>query len=215
MSETPLKMAKLELGSSMNPANCYVLWNEDTKEAFVFDPGFDDDRLFNFLKQNNLTVNKIFLTHGHYDHIGGVERLRNETGAEVVISKADADYLMDAQKNMSAFVGLKPIEFKPAEIVVSQGDEIEVAPGKYLTVLETPGHTDGSICYVGDGFVVSGDLIFEGSIGRTDFPTGNFAKMCHSLKNLSELGDDTIIFPGHGNITTVGHEKKYNPFLNK
>ncbi len=211
MSKNPFKLTRFEIGG-LSGSNCYLLVDSETNDGYIFDPGFDDPRLYDFIKDNKINLKKILLTHGHYDHIGAVQKLKDLTGAEVVISKKDAKYLENPDLNLSNFSG-NIIELEPADVLVEDGDKINLKDDYNLTVLETPGHTPGSICFLGDGYMISGDLIFQDSIGRTDFEEGNYPDMVNSLKRIMQLPDSTLILPGHGEITSIEREKRYNPFL--
>lgn len=196
-------------------ANSYVIYDEDTKDAVVFDPGSSrDPRIEQFLDENDLNLDKIILTHGHYDHIDGVEKLKEKTGAKVYIPEGDKDFLTKPSLNLSAMIGMPDLILEPADVIVKEGDTIELTPGNEVTVIETPGHTPGSASFIGDGFVIVGDVLFQGSIGRTDFPGSSYSDMINSLDKLLQLDDDVVVLSGHGNPTTIGQERKYNPFLN-
>ncbi len=200
-----LKILKIPVGGPSG-SNSYLAWDDD-KNAVIFDPGFPDPRFKQILEEEGLNLQKILLTHGHYDHIGGVKELKELTGAEIIIPEADKEFLTNPELNLGF------VNSVPADRLVSEGDEIEIFPGYKLKVLETPGHTEGSACYLADDFLVSGDVLFNGSIGRTDFPGGSTAKMSQSLKRLMELDDNLPVLPGHGENTTIGYEKRYNPFI--
>lgn len=192
--------------------NCYIAIWKATGDAVVIDPGAEADRIFEALKQNGARVTAIVNTHGHGDHIGANGDLKALTGAPIYIGAADAEMLTDPEKNLSRPFGFD-IYSPPADRILKAGDTVGFGEGK-LKVLETPGHSPGSISLVGQGFVFVGDLLFEGSIGRTDFLGGNYDELIRNIREkIFPLGDDCVVFSGHGNATTVGAEKRSNPFL--
>ncbi len=206
-----MQIVKFEVGPMAS--NAYLLWDEDTKDAVLVDPGYDDPRFMELIQKHGLKLNKILLTHGHFDHIGGLNKIREATGAKVYIPESDASCLTDPAKNLSTMVGGPLLQSEPADVLMKDGDTLEISPAHKLTVIETPGHTQGSACFVGEDFIISGDTLFQGSIGRTDFPGGDYATMMRSLEKLMTYGDDMRVLPGHGDITTIGSERRSNPFL--
>ncbi|GAV21734.1 MBL fold metallo-hydrolase [Carboxydothermus pertinax] len=193
-------------------ANCHIVWCEKTSEAVAIDPGGDGDKLLKFIEQNGLKLKYIVLTHGHGDHIAAVDEVRKNTGAKVLIHPKDAPMLTDPNKNLSRFLG-GAVKLAPADQEVVDGDEIIFGEEK-LKVLHTPGHTLGSISLYGDGILFSGDTLFFGSVGRVDFPGGSWEKLLKSIREkIFTLPDSIRVLPGHGPETTVGYEKKHNPFL--
>ena len=155
----------------------------------------------------------ILLTHGHYDHIRGVPEVAEKTGAKVYIHSEDAVMLTDPEASLARFVG--GTEFKPtAEFTeIKDGDVIDF-DGTAIKVIHTPGHTKGSVCYVFDDVILSGDTLFRGSVGRTDFPGGSAKEMQASLKKLKErIPDDAYVLPGHMNTSVMANEKRFNPFM--
>lgn len=193
-------------------ANCYVVACKDTKEALVIDPGGEPGPVLSFVEKNGLTVKYIVNTHGHIDHIMGNDLLKQATGARVLIHELEAEMLVNPKLNLSGFVG-GSIKLAPADQLLTEGDTVEI--GKVsLEVVHTPGHTRGGICLKGDSAVFTGDTLFAGSIGRSDFPGGSFEDLINSIKTkLLTLPDDLAVYPGHMQDSTIGQEKKYNPFL--
>lgn len=208
-----MKLYALPVG--MLQTNCYILVNEELKEAVVVDPGGDAGRIISHLEALKLErVAAIFITHGHSDHISALNEVRRATGAPVYISREDAPALQDANRNLSFFVGAA-IECAAPEYFFTDGEDVQAA-GFTFKIFATPGHTKGGICIYdeADGFVFAGDTIFCESIGRTDLPGGSYKEILASIKSkLLTLPEDTVLLPGHGPKTTVGWERRRNPFL--
>ncbi|MBW1917367.1 MAG: MBL fold metallo-hydrolase [Deltaproteobacteria bacterium] len=194
--------------------NCYILGDEDTAEAVVIDPGGDAPEILDTLQRKNLQLKMIINTHGHFDHVDANQPLKEATGAPIAIHPADATMLSQPSAEALFFTGgrVRPSE---ADILLNEGDLVTF--GKYqLKVLHTPGHTPGGISLVmqNDPIVYVGDTLFAGSIGRTDFPGGSFEELIRSVREkIFPLGDHYLVMPGHGPATTVGQERKYNPFF--
>jgi hydroxyacylglutathione hydrolase len=196
--------------------NCYVLRDSDkATDCLIIDTGLDAGPLLDFLEGHKLSPVALIITHGHADHIGGVEPLRKKFPAiAVYIHKLDAPMLTSAIKNLSVLSG-KFLTAKKADNLVEEGDVIDKA-GIKLCVIHTPGHTPGGICLYCEKENVAfvGDTLFAGSIGRTDFPNGDMQQLISGIKSkLFCLPEDTIVYPGHGPETTIGQEKAENPFL--
>ncbi len=195
--------------------NAYLLADETTGNAMIIDPAAEPDVLIGELKKREWTLRTVVLTHGHADHIGAVNALRAAyPEVTVVMHAADADYLSDPRLNLSAYLE-GPVTCEAADSYVREGDVIAL-DGIRLEVLETPGHTPGGISlYAADEAVVfSGDALFNGSIGRTDFPGGSLETLLDGIRaKLLTLPEDTVVLSGHGPATTVGEEKQWNPFL--
>lgn len=191
--------------------NCYILGDEETKEAAVIDPGDEDDRILDLLNEKGLKLRYIINTHAHFDHVGVNQSLKEATGAEIMIHEGDKDLLRVAGEQ--AF--LYGLDVPPSEPDRCLRDDDEIYIGEIkLRVLNTPGHSDGCICLLGNGFVFTGDTIFAGSAGRTDFPGGNMGKLLKSIRErLATLDDNIKVYPGHGPETTIGFEKRNNPFF--
>jgi hydroxyacylglutathione hydrolase len=196
--------------------NTYVVWRDGASEALVFDPGLEPDLILDFLREQGLTVAGILNTHGHADHIGGNAALKtNFPAAPLIIGAGDAIMLTDARANLSAIFGM-PIVSPAADRTVSEGDVLELA-GVRLDVLDVPGHSPGHVVFVwraSPTLVFGGDVLFRGSIGRTDFPGGDHELLLRGIREkLFPLGPDAVVYPGHGPVTTTGHEQRTNPFV--
>ncbi len=190
-----LKIHTLILG--LYQVNCYIVHNEDSDRCVVIDPGYEPEKIAAFLQKNGLQSEAILLTHGHFDHVGGVKAL---VGSGKV-------YLHELERTMPEALTAGPLyttDTYPARFSVA---------GMEFTVLHTPGHTPGSVCLVCEDAMFSGDTLFAGSCGRTDLPGGDWATIQASLKRLKELPGDMRVFPGHGEDTTLSQERLYNPYL--
>ena len=206
-----VKIGRIPLGNM--GTNCYFVYSEDTKDAIVFDPADNGDYLYEKLKDNGISVKAIFLTHGHFDHIYGVKKLKELSGAKVYASVDEVEVLKDPDKNVSEMFG-RVISMEPDE-TFNDLDVITIA-GMTFQVLATPGHTAGSVCFYfkDDNILIAGDTLFEGSVGRTDFPTGSMKTLVESINSkLMVLPDNTRVYPGHGGTTTIGDERQNNPFI--
>jgi glyoxylase-like metal-dependent hydrolase (beta-lactamase superfamily II) len=194
--------------------NCYILGDEQTKEAVVIDPGGDEDEILEVLKYNNFRLKLIIDTHGHFDHVDANQPLKDATGAQIAIHEADAQMLDKPSAEAMFFTGNR-LRTSQADILLKENDILTF--GQYrLKVLHTPGHTPGGISLVLEDhtYVYVGDLLFAGSIGRTDFPGGSYDALINAVKTkIFPLGDNYTVYPGHGPVTTVGQERKYNPFF--
>jgi len=192
-------------------ANCFIVGCEATQAAAVIDPGDEADRILTEVQKANLRVESIINTHGHFDHVGGNRALKTATGAELIIHPLDAPMLQQLDRMAGAF-GLRAENSPPPDRRVEGGDRITVG-NLQLEVLHTPGHTPGGISLHADHCVFVGDTLFQGSIGRTDFPGGDFNTLLTSIRTqLFALDDATTVYTGHGPETSIGTEKQYNPF---
>nr|WP_207732347.1 MBL fold metallo-hydrolase [Heliobacterium chlorum] len=199
--------------TGMLGANCYLVICEETKEAAIIDPGDEGERILNRVNEEKAKVVAIINTHGHGDHIGANRFLKEATGAPLMCHEKDAPKLAEAGKNLSLYIGV-PISSPPPDRLLQEGDIIEIGSTIRLEVLHTPGHTVGGICLKGDGVVFTGDTLFAGSIGRTDFPGGSFEEIIRSINTkLLNLPEPTVVYSGHGPTSTIGEEKRSNPFL--
>ena len=201
---------KLAVGPIM--ANCFIVGCQDTGEAAVIDPGDEADRILRVLAESKLTVRVIINTHGHFDHVGANKPLKKATGAPLVIHPLDAPMLGRLAATAASW-GLHGEDSPPPDRTVGDGDQIAVGT-LVFDVLHTPGHTPGGISLVTSGHVFVGDTLFAGSVGRTDFPGGSFETLRDSIRNkLFKLDDSVRVYTGHGPETTIGEEKRSNPFV--
>jgi glyoxylase-like metal-dependent hydrolase (beta-lactamase superfamily II) len=196
--------------------NTYIVWRSGQGDALVIDPGLEPEPILEFLQQQGLRPAAILNTHGHADHIGGNEALKAiYPEAPLIVGEHEASMLTDADANLSAAFGM-PIVSPPADRVVPHGEQLEVA-GIVLEVREIPGHSPGHVVYLHRSapmIVFGGDVLFRGGVGRTDFPDGSAAQLFDGIRtNLYTLPDDTVVYPGHGPVTTIGFEKRANPFV--
>jgi len=194
--------------------NCSIIGDETTRDAMVIDPGDDILDVLAIIQKHNLQVKKIIITHAHIDHVGGAMKLRQSTGAPILMNQNDYALvkMLDVQ---AAWLGMTP----PGEVKIdgsmSDGDTVDAGP-LVANVIHTPGHTEGSVClfFPGQQKLIAGDTLFAGSIGRTDLPGGSYDKIIRSLhEKVLALPDSTVVVPGHGPLTTIGDERESNPFL--
>ncbi|WP_404988678.1 MBL fold metallo-hydrolase [Clostridium culturomicium] len=193
--------------AGVNAANCYIVFDEETREAVVLDPGGDVDDICKALNQFGATVKYIVLTHGHFDHTTGVEELKSIVGAPVAIGFEDNEMVLKG----AMYYG--PLPDGGADILLKDGDTLKFG-GHTMTVIETPGHTPGGICLLVENDIFTGDTLFAGSIGRTDLAGGDYDTIIHSIKSkLMSLADTVAVHPGHGPSSTINREKLMNPFM--
>src|SRR5579864_5625572 len=194
--------------------NCSIIGDEVTHEAIVIDPGDDIEDVQALIRKHNLQVKQIVITHAHIDHVGGAMKLRAATGAPILLNQNDYALLkmLDVQ---AAWIGVPPPAKVEIDRSITSGDTVS-AGSHTAQILHTPGHTEGSIClyFPAEQKLVAGDTLFAGSIGRTDLPGGDMQKIMRSLHNtILSLPDETVVIPGHGEVTTIGAERESNPFL--
>ena len=194
-----LSLHTLPLGAYQT--NCYILHQEDSSSCVVIDPGYTPEVILDFLAGKGLTLEAILLTHGHFDHVGGVRDLAAETGCRVWLNPDDL--------SMPPKLTAGPLYYTDT---YSEGDTISPA-GISFQVLSTPGHTPGSVCLIAEDFLFSGDTLFAGSCGRTDLPGGSTRAIRESLRRLAAIPQDYSVHPGHGESTTLAWEKQYNPYM--
>ena len=195
--------------------NCFVVWVAGETECWIVDASFEPQPMIDFIRSNNLEPSRILLTHAHADHIAGLEQLRSAfPKARVAIHPDEAAWLSDPVANLSAGLGLA-ISAAPPDETIRHDDRLTLA-GHNFRAIHVPGHSPGSLCFYSesDGTALSGDALFAGSIGRTDFPTADHDLLLRSIQQrLYTLPDDTIVLPGHGPDTTIGREKRTNPYV--
>ena len=195
--------------------NCTLVWDEDSKNGVVVDPGGDVSTILAAVEQVGMTVDTIILTHGHFDHAGGADELREKLGVKIVGPHLDDKFLLDGLVDSGPRFGVMDARNVAPDTWVSEGDDIEIADRSFQT-FHCPGHSPGSIVFVSvaDKFALVGDVLFQGSIGRTDFEYGDHGALISSIKTkLLPLGDDIAFICGHGQPSDFGTERKGNPFL--
>ncbi len=193
-------------------ANCFIFGCNKTKEAVVIDPGGDADRILLSLADSELKVKYIINTHGHFDHVCGNGKMKDATGADILIHPLDAPMLGMLSSNAAVF-GISVENSPPCDQTIEEGETISFG-NISLKVIHTPGHTPGGISLYTDGIVFVGDTLFAGSIGRTDFPGGDYDTLISSIKTkLFDMEDDMRVLSGHGPETSIGSEKRFNPFV--
>ena len=203
-----LKMLKINSVSEGLITNTYVICDEDTKETMVIDPGGEPEKIIDTINVLGGELKYIFLTHCHLDHIGGIKKLQEEKGGRILVSRADSIGLYDEKINLAYYLDLEVPELEENSRL-DDGDLIHIGQNEFKVIL-TPGHTEGGLCLYGakDNMVFTGDTMFSGAWGRTDLPTGDFNQIINSITDkLMVLPDDTIVYPGHGNVTMIKDEK--------
>jgi glyoxylase-like metal-dependent hydrolase (beta-lactamase superfamily II) len=193
-------------------SNCYIVWDDDNKQGVVIDPGDDPDIILEKIKELNITIKYILATHGHFDHVGAVAPLKRELNVEFLAHEGDLFFIEDGEKSARIW-GIQIEQPPKPDRFINEGERIKVG-GFELEVLHTPGHSPGGVSFLYNRMVFSGDTLFQGSIGRTDFREGSFEILAKSIRTrLYNLPDDTIVYTGHGPVTTIGDEKRYNAFI--
>ncbi|PUA28539.1 MAG: MBL fold metallo-hydrolase [Cellvibrio sp. 79] len=195
--------------------NCTLLWCDQTREAAVVDPGGDIERILAAVKSLDVKLTQILLTHGHLDHVGGTAELLKLLDLPVIGPHADDLFWINLLPQQTQMMGFAPVDnFQPTQLL-NHGDVVKVGTAE-LDVLHCPGHTPGHVIFFhrATGLALVGDVLFKGSIGRTDFPRGNYADLINAIRTrVFPLGDDVRFIPGHGPMSTLGHERKTNPFV--
>ena len=194
-------------------SNCYIVYDENTREAIIFDCGDEAEKISYCIEKENLKIKNIILTHGHFDHIMAAGELKAKyPDAKLGIHASEERFLKDSSLSLTDFTN-SFVNIPDADFTFENGDEITVGSSTFK-VIHTPGHTSGSCCFLCENLLISGDTLFRQSIGRCDFPTGNINEMENSIINiLYKLDDNTKVYPGHGDATTIHYEKKNNCFF--
>ncbi len=205
-----MKITRVVLG--LLHTNCYIMYDEETNEAVVIDPASNIKKILDAIDKLSLKIKYIVLTHAHSDHICALDELVDITGAKICIGKADATSLNDGELNLCNYFR-HPSPTHLPDVILDDGDVLTCGNFE-LKVITTPGHTCGSICLLSDNVLISGDTLFFESVGRSDFATSNTIELMNSIKNkLYTLNRSIVVYPGHGEQTTIGHEIDNNPFV--
>ena len=203
-----LEVKNLTLGAYQT--NTYIVHDSESRTCAVIDPGYEPERVLAAVQDQGLTVDAVLLTHGHFDHVGGVQEIVEKTGCKLWMS--ESDWSQFPNPVTAFFYPIANCDF--TEVNFCEDGEIIHAGGLTFTVIATPGHTWGSVCYLCENTLFSGDTLFAGSCGRTDLPGGSAKTLRDSLERLSELEQNYFVYPGHGEASTLAEEKKYNPYAN-
>lgn len=203
---------KVEIVGGSMMQNCYFVIDEKTNEAIVIDPGADTHKLINVIEKEKIDLKYILLTHGHFDHIGACNELKEKYNIPIVICDGEELLIENPENNLSTMIG-REIKLK-ADKVLKDNDTFSFSNLTFKAI-KTPGHTPGSMClyFEDENVLFSGDTLFQGSIGRTDFPYGSSKDIIASLEKLKNLPDNTVVYSGHGDKTTIGTEKNINPYM--
>jgi glyoxylase-like metal-dependent hydrolase (beta-lactamase superfamily II) len=195
-------------------SNCYVVGSSSTKDGIIIDPGAEAERILKTVQQTGLSISLIVATHAHMDHVDALQAVKERTNAQFALHEAEKELLSGGGMRVVQSLGLSPYQSTPEpDRLLKDGDRIDVGD-LHFEVLHTPGHSPGGICLSGHGVVFSGDALFNFGIGRTDFPGGSYERLMKGIhEKLMVLPDDTIVYPGHGPATTIGDERRGNPFL--
>ena len=197
--------------------NCSLVFDQDTMAGAIVDPGGDVAKIVEAIKQSGVSIEKILLTHGHIDHAGGAAELREALGVKIEGPHTEDQFLLDTLPESGAKYGMLDARTVTPDRWLKEGDQVTVG-GLSFAIYEAPGHTPGSVVFFNDEncFALVGDVLFQGSVGRTDVPRGSHETLMRSIRDkLLPLGDDVVFLPGHGSPSSIGDERKNNPFLNE
>jgi len=204
-----LKVKKIITG--VMEVNCYIVYNSQSLKCLIVDPGEDGQKVISAVNELKLTPELLINTHGHYDHIFSDDEIREKYNIPLAIGKEDADIISDPFRNGSMIFS-NPVSVKPAEILLDDGAEFQCSFTKFK-VLRAPGHSPGGVYLLFNEFIITGDTLFAGTVGRTDFPGGSYAELLESLETIKKLDPKLIIYPGHGPQTTIANELRHNHYL--
>lgn len=195
-------------------ANCYIVASSTTKQGMIIDPGAEAEEILKTVQKMGLSISLIAITHAHIDHVGALREVQQRTNAQFAVHEAEKGFLFAAPMRMLTSLGISPVKApRRPDRLLKDGDRIDIGDLQFQ-VLYTPGHSAGGICLSGHGTVFSGDTLFNLGVGRTDFPGMSHERLIKSIQEkLMVLPDDTIVYPGHGPPTTIGDERRGNPFL--
>ncbi len=195
-------------------ANCYIVGSSSAGKGMIIDPGAEAATILKTVQQMGLSISVVVLTHAHIDHVGAVREVKEKTGAQFALHEAERGLMMGGPMRMLTALGVAPVKSPPQpDRLLKDGDRIDIDDLSF-EVLHTPGHSSGGICLLGHGVVFSGDTLFNYGIGRTDFPGCSHEQLMKSIEEkLMVLSDETVVYPGHGPATTIGDERRGNPFL--
>lgn len=205
-----MRLSALTVGAFQE--NCYLVVDEQTSRAVLVDPGAEGDRIVRLVRSSGATLEAIWLTHAHVDHVGGIAAVRRVWNVPIHLHPADAP-LYERAAMQAAIYGIPFEDPPPVDVPLAEGDRLQVGNAAF-DVMHTPGHAPGHCVFAGSGLLLAGDLLFAGSIGRTDLPLADPRAMADSLARVASLDASVVVRPGHGPATTIGRERNGNPFLN-
>lgn len=205
-----IEVDKYEVGHLKT--NCYIIKDKDTSRIAIIDPGYKSKKIESIVEQHKDEIEYILLTHGHFDHIFEANKYRKITNAKILIGSEEDEFTKNNKLNLSSVYFRRKQDLFSADILLKDGETIKLGNTE-IKAMHTPGHTKGGLCYVIDNLIFSGDTLMKETIGRTDFVTGSFEEMKKSLKKISLLKGEFIIYPGHGRETTLSYEKSTNIYL--
>ena len=198
--------------SGILAVNCYLIYDDETKKTLIVDPGEEGDKVISEIENENLQPEMLVNTHGHFDHIMSDGQIRKRFNIPLAVSRDDASMVSNSFQNGSVILWGEEVLIEKPEILLDDNQTVELSFTKFK-VIHTPGHSEGGICLLFDGFILTGDTLFAGTIGRTDFPNSDHEKMMLSLEKLKKLDPKTVVYPGHGSMTTIANELRHNPYL--